>query len=369
MLSRGDDFPIHQTPNPIAYPDSDRNFYDRYFFNAYAPDGSAMLGVAFGVYPNVNVADAHVAVQIDGRTHCLHASRVLHMERLDLRVGPIALEVLEPLQRLALRVDDSHGIAGEIVWEGRAFPIEEPRFTRRNGPRLVMDFTRLTQNCRVSGWLSVDGRRIELQGWLGTRDRSWGIRNVGMPDPQPMVPARSGHMFWQWAPLNFEDRSVFFHVMADEHGVPWNLRSAVVRDGSGAADHLECDDAHAEVTLAPGTRHPATASLSIHPQGQPALQVEMAPRLRFPMRAIGYLSSTWPHGGFKGELAVEREEISDTDPRDPSFLHTQTVVLCTLRQDGQAAQRGIGVFEQLIRGPYAPLGLTGLVDPQATGTV
>ena len=33
MLTRGDDYPIHQTPEPIAYAGSDRNFYDRYFFN------------------------------------------------------------------------------------------------------------------------------------------------------------------------------------------------------------------------------------------------------------------------------------------------------------------------------------------------
>lgn len=367
MLTRGDDFPIHQTPNPIAYSDSDRNFYDRYFFNAYAPDGSAFVGVAFGVYPNVNVADAHVAVLVDGVHHCLHASRVLGMERLDLRVGPIALEVREPLQRLALRVDDSHGIAGELVWEGRAFPIEEPRFTRRNGPRLVMDFTRLTQNCRVGGHLIIDGRRIVLGGWLGTRDRSWGIRSIGLPDPQPMIPPRSGSMFWQWVPLNFEDRSLFFHVMADESGQPWNLRSALVPEGAAAGDIVECDDAWTDTTLAPGLRHPASMRLHLRPKNRAPLRVEMTPLQRFHMRAIGYLSDTWPHGGFKGELAVEREAFraDELDPRSPVNLHTQTLVRCTLHEGDRAPQQGIGVFEQLIRGPYSPLGLTGIADPPA----
>jgi hypothetical protein len=67
MLTKGDDFPIHQTPEPIAYAGSDRNFYDRYFFNAYAPDGSAFAGVAYGVYPALSVADAHIAVVKDGK--------------------------------------------------------------------------------------------------------------------------------------------------------------------------------------------------------------------------------------------------------------------------------------------------------------
>ena len=36
MLSKGDDYPIHQTSEPIAYAGTDRNFYDRYFFNGYS---------------------------------------------------------------------------------------------------------------------------------------------------------------------------------------------------------------------------------------------------------------------------------------------------------------------------------------------
>ncbi|HQR91626.1 MAG TPA: hypothetical protein PLH31_20595, partial [Caulobacter sp.] len=30
-LTWGDDYPIHQTPEPVAYAGTDRNFYDRYF--------------------------------------------------------------------------------------------------------------------------------------------------------------------------------------------------------------------------------------------------------------------------------------------------------------------------------------------------
>ena len=37
MLTRFDDYPVHQTPEPVAHPSTgDRNFYDRYFFNGYA---------------------------------------------------------------------------------------------------------------------------------------------------------------------------------------------------------------------------------------------------------------------------------------------------------------------------------------------
>ena len=55
--------------------------------------------------------------------------------------------------------------------------IEEPRFVRRNGPRTLLDYTRLTQNGRYSGWIEVDGVRTSVDGFVGTRDRSWGVRH------------------------------------------------------------------------------------------------------------------------------------------------------------------------------------------------
>ena len=36
MLTKGDDFPIHQLPVPISEVGTERNFYDRYFFNGYS---------------------------------------------------------------------------------------------------------------------------------------------------------------------------------------------------------------------------------------------------------------------------------------------------------------------------------------------
>ena len=357
MLTKADDFPIHQTPEPIAYAGTDRNFYDRYFFNAYAKDGSAFVAVAFGVYPALNVADAHIAIVKDGREKCLHASRVLGMERMDMTVGPIAIEVVEPLRTLKVTVAATDGIAGEIAFEGRAFPIEEPRFVKRNGPRLFMDYTRLTQNVRASGWLEVDGERIEVSGWVGTRDRSWGIRPVGAPDPQPTPGGGIAGFFWQWAPLNFEDRSVYFHVNADPDGKPWNTRAVILPDGAGPEGGYHSDAPEMAVELIPGTRHAKSATLTI-PLDQGAATVTLEPGPIFLMRGIGY-GGAWRHGALKGDLAVAREDFdSETfDRADPANLHIQAISKATLSVPGQADQQGIGVFEQLILGPYRPYGL------------
>jgi len=76
-LTRGDDFPIHQTAEPVAYAGTDRNFYDRYFFNGYeaSGDGDAFFAAAFGVYPHLNIADAAFCWMKDGKQVNLHASR------------------------------------------------------------------------------------------------------------------------------------------------------------------------------------------------------------------------------------------------------------------------------------------------------
>jgi hypothetical protein len=360
MLSKADDFPIHQTPEPIAYSGTDRNFYDRYFFNGYNPDGSGFFAVAFGVYPHLNVADAHVSVIRDGVEHCVHASRILHMERFELEVGPIRIEVLEPLKRLKVTLAPTDGLAAEFVFEGRAFPIEEPRFIRRNGPRTFMDYTRLTQNGRYTGWIEIDGKREALApGCVGTRDRSWGVRPIGAPDTQPTPSSGPPGFFWQWTPMNFADKSIFFHFTADSSGIPWNTRAVVAPDGASAAEMIEVEHADMAVTLEPGTRHARGAKLTVPMLNAPSLEIEFKPISTFLMRGIGYTHPKWGHGRFHGEKEIEREDISlvNLDLNAMENLHIQAISTLTLRQEGQPDQQGLGAFEQLAFGPYPPLGL------------
>jgi hypothetical protein len=196
MLSKADDYPIHQTPDPIAFSGTDRNFYDRYFFNGYTMDGHVFFAAALGVYPHLNIMDAGFAVRIGDKQYNLHASRHLHMERMDTQVGPIRVEVVEPLKTLRIIVDDNeHGISADITITGRHAAIEEPRTTRRNGPRVVQDITRMTQLGRWSGWIKAGGQELRLDEatTLGTRDRSWGVRHVGIRDPQVPVVAPFFH--------------------------------------------------------------------------------------------------------------------------------------------------------------------------------
>ena len=52
MITSFDDYCIHQTHEPIAQPaQSDRNFYDRYWFNGFDREGAFLFEIGFGLYP------------------------------------------------------------------------------------------------------------------------------------------------------------------------------------------------------------------------------------------------------------------------------------------------------------------------------
>ena len=363
-LTKGDDYPVHQTSEPIAYSGTDRNFYDRYFFNGYGDEGDDFFALAFGVYPHLNIADASFCVTRAGVQTALHASRWLGMERMDLHVGPIRIEVVEPLKRLRLIIDaPDRGLAAEVVFEARAFPVEEPRFIRRNGPRAFMDYTRLTQNGRYAGWIELDGKRASVDGFVGTRDRSWGVRPVGARDPQETVPPTPAQFYWMWSPCNFPSGSFFFHSNEDGAGLPWNRRAVWAPDGVGADGLIEIADCAIDINWKPGTRHARRAVVS-WTDGSGRSEVEFEPQIDFFMLGLGYGHSKWGHGLKHGELTVEREDLTlaDADPRIPHHLHIQAISKVTWRNGRGETEVGRGILEQLVIGPHAPSGFAEILD-------
>ena len=115
MLTPADDYPLHQTPEPMALASGERNFYDRFFFNGYAPDGSVFFAAALGVYPQLNIMDASFCLMVDGKQHNLRASKHMLGDRLDLVVGPLRIEIIEPLVRVRVSINDpENGITASL---------------------------------------------------------------------------------------------------------------------------------------------------------------------------------------------------------------------------------------------------------------
>jgi hypothetical protein len=366
MLTKADDFPLHQTPEPMAFAGTDRNFYDRFFFNGYAPDGSVFFAAALGVYPQLNIMDAAFCLSIDGRQYNLRASKEMNGDRLDLAVGPIRVEIVDPFAHTRLVIEDNeHGLSGVLEAQARHQPIEEPRFTRRQGTRLFMDYTRATQNIVWRGEIKLNGQAINIEGCQGTRDRSWGLRPVGAQDPQAAVPPMPPQFYWLWTPVNLPQACFFAHSNDDGAGEPWNRRA--VFDDLQSGSRSEIDRFTINTQYSPDTRRIDTVSMELAVPGGTAQIAMRATGSVFYMQGLGYTHPEWGHGFHHGALRVDFDvtELAEAETALANggmhYLHIQALAEISL-SGALGAATGIGVMEQLFIGPHAPSGFVDLLD-------
>jgi hypothetical protein len=374
MLSKFDDYPIHQTAEPIAQPlSSDRNVYDRYWFNGYQDDGSLYFGIGAAIYPNLGIMDCGLSIVCDGEQHSFHGSRRAPREPTETRVGPFAIEVLEPMRRIRVRLDDNEtGISAELLFSARTAAVEEGRQTSRNGAALLMDVTRFAQFGSWEGEIRWAGRAlsVEAASTYGTKDRSWGIRPVGLPDPGKAPPERpGGQVFFLWAPIHWRDRCTHFGVFEDASGHKWHDDGAFVPvyaspdDIPGAEDPgiVRMGAVEHAIDYRPGTRRAELARISLVETSGKRTEIELEPLLCFQMKGIGYMHPEWGHGRWKGELAIGGESwrCDDLDPMALDNQHIQQVV----RARTSDGAEGVGVLEQLCFGPHARYGFKELLDP------
>ncbi|MEX2238050.1 MAG: hypothetical protein WEB00_10990 [Dehalococcoidia bacterium] len=368
MLTAHDDYPIHQTPYPIAHTYSaDLNHYDRYFFNGYTKDGSLYFAAALGLYPNRQVMDAAFAVVRGGVEYSLIASRQAPTEPTETEVGPIKVTIEEPMQRLRLTVaPNNHGIECDIVFNARTVPVEEPHFSRTDGTARTFDLTRLTQWGSWEGTITVNGENIEARpaDVLGSRDRSWGVRGVG--ERRTVGPPENDRQFfWLWSPINFDDICVHFDVNEDGEGQQWHANGVVIPVTSSPAAFSDeqglqkMDSVGHEIAWEKGTRRSSKAKILLHPFQGETMTVELEPILTFQMLGIGYGNPEWAHGLWKGESALHYEtwKLDEIDPLAPHMIHIQQ--LCRARMGDR---EGMGVLEQAVWGQHRPSGFTALLD-------
>lgn len=361
MLTAADEYLIHQTPHTFdTVGTSDRNFYDRYFFNGYRKDGGVFFALAFGTYPNLGIMDCAFSVIADGKTErFVRASRTLGADRMNMRVGPISIEVLEPLKRVRIRVAKNEwGISADLTMTARSLPSEEPHFFRRDHVNNVaMDYTRFTQHVTWTGTLTVDGTTFDLgqDTWWGCRDHSWGVRGVGGRDPRGVPSDATPQFFWNWAPLNFDDLCLLYTVSEQADGTRWHEAGAILTPYPEATEtHVAVDHA---LTFTKGTRHISGATIRLTPRQGETTEVTFQPLYHFLMQGVGYGHPKWGHGMWVGPDEVDGGHYNLAAENPLAHMHVQTVSLVTAGQ-----RQGVGVFEHIVLGPHQKYGFVGMND-------
>jgi hypothetical protein len=365
VLTPFDDYPIHQTPLPIAHPASgDPNHYDRFWCNGYREDLYFAAGLA--VYPNRGIIDAAFSVVHEGVQRSVFASGRMPDDRTQTRVGPLSFEVVEPLRTMRVRCDAADlGITADVTFDACTAALEEPRQTMWAGAKLMMDSTRMTQWGHWNGRVVTGTTELPIEGLRATKDRSWGVRPVGL-QPEAAPSATLPQMFFLWAPLHFDDCATHFLCFERSNGDRIVGSQAVLRKlrpreptwgDDSAIEHLFA--ARHEVRWAPGLRRSQGATLVLTRDDGREERIDLEPLLTFRMRGIGYGNPEWGHGRWKGEDAVGSEEfaVEDLDNVEPWNIHVQQVMRARWGD-----RRGLGVLEQLAFGDHRPSGLTGLLD-------
>ena len=110
MVGPLDEYPLHQVPLPVTWAGtSDRNFYDRCYFNAHDRTGEIFVITGLGYYPNLGTKDAFVLVRRGDEQTAVHLGDAIDHDRLNPHVGGYRIEVPEPLQKVRDRPRGDRG--------------------------------------------------------------------------------------------------------------------------------------------------------------------------------------------------------------------------------------------------------------------
>jgi len=182
---------------------SDRNFYDRCYFNAHDRSGEIFMVTGLGVYPNLGVIDAYSVARSGDTQWSVRFSDALAERTLDQVVGGYRIEVIEPLHRLRLICESpDSSLDFDLHWT-RAFPaVQEEPHVLMSGDRAIVESSRFCQLGSWSGHLRVGDLEFDVSDdrWSGARDRSWGIRPVGESEPPGRAAESVAGFWWLYTP-------------------------------------------------------------------------------------------------------------------------------------------------------------------------
>lgn len=366
-ISPMDEFLAHQTHETFDHvATSDRNFYDRYYFNLHASSDEIFLVTGMGQYPNLEVIDSFVSISIGDRQYTVRASRELGNDRLDTSVGPFRVEVIKGLETLRLTCEPNEwGIAFDLIWTGATPALEEPVTLSRPGARITMHTSRYAQVGRWEGTLDVAGQHFDVtpDRFQGARDRSWGVRPVGEPEApgigiKPYLSGEFGY-FHNWIPMQFDNHMIKVMIDEDADGnrtVEEAVRIYNVGDDRPAEQLGRPDVA---IDYIPGTREMASAQVTFAD----------GPRVtNTPLRTVylkagsGYFyDDEWGHGAYRGPLEVQGLVHDISTPSKRRDFADLCDTLC--RFELETGQVGYGMHENMCLGTHHP---SGFHTPDAT---
>ena len=371
-ISSWDDYPVHQTPEYVRHAaTSDRNFYDRYYFNLHPSSGEYFAIFGLGQYPNLGTTDAYCAVTHGDDHYVVRASRPL-TDRADTSVGPVRIEVVEPLRKLRVIVETDRpaesNLAMDVTWTSAIDPFEEPRQYLRTRGTVVFDTQRFAQLGRWEGTLTVAGIDIAVtpDRCGGARDRSWGVRPVGEKQPDGIrqdLSVLAG--MWNYMPADYGDHWLVYLCHEEPDGNrPMQTGVRVWLDPDRPRELLGQPEWSHDVIV--GTRLLAGSHITFSDAPGGPITVHVEPlATNFISLGTGYgIDADWRHGMWQGEEPVEQAlsyKVSEMRALG-QYGVVDSVARFTYNDPTCGPQEGYGLYEHGFFGPFPRLGLAGRGD-------
>jgi hypothetical protein len=315
------------------------------------PEEELFVVFGLGQYPNLATQDAFLLVRYKDEHHVLRASRELG-DRSDISVGPMRIEVLEGLKKLRIVIDDNElGITMDVVYEGVHQPHLEPRHLIRKQGRVLFDTMRYAQLGRWTGQLTIKGKSFDItpDKWIGSRDRSWGVRPVGEAEPQGIhegTPSMEG--MWNYFPVMFKDFSLLYILNETSDGQRTTEEAMRIwHDPEREPEWLGTPQHHHDFSQAQAFKCHINEGLVTFDErfklsGKPLLQTYLT-------AGTGYgLEPDWRHGMYQGTLKVEHLTLNMKTDQDKMWGVVETpatFILTEKMQHETIVHEGIGMME------------------------
>ena len=356
-LSQWDDYPVHQAPELIRHPaTSDRNFYDRYYFNLHPARLNGSLSSASASTP-ISAWSTPSSMCAAATISTSSAVSQPLGDRRDTSVGPFRVEVIEPLRRLRVVVEPTeHPVAMDMTWEGHIPAVAEPRQFLRGREKVIFDTQRLVQTGTWSGTMSVDGEEVAVSSeqYWGNRDRSWGIRPVGEPE---LGGVRANDLvlagMWNYFPMQFDDHAILYTCHEQDDGArPLVQAERVWSDPERGVEELGRSEHQHRIE--PGTRVVQSSLIRFPETG---IEVECESILpNFVSVGTGYgIDADWRHGMYHGPDPVVEGLTLEVDEIRAIGQYGIVDHLARFTYEGNV---GFGLLEQGFFGPYRHYGMT-----------
>jgi len=215
-----DEYPYHQITATFAgVGGTDPAWNDGHYLCLSDMAGEVALASSLRLYQNNDVMDGFVCVRHAGKQHNIRVSRRLRADMGTLAVGPLRLEIVEPLQSVRLVLEDNeHDISLDVTCRNSVLPYEDPAEVTRVDGRLISERITYEVTGKCDGWVQVGGDRVRLNPAIDSffRNHSWGYQ-AGRGGPRlygaPLVGVqRRVPGIRQWVLFDLPDHGGFWFV-------------------------------------------------------------------------------------------------------------------------------------------------------------